>query len=144
MCSAIQTLLPKNKVSIVKRAKTYCDISCYSNKWESWLGWMAKGGPKYNQNVSIPGWIKRNKSYSIFCLRGLLETDGSIYIDRGYKMVNFVTVIPNLANDVIKIIKKLGFGANIYKITSTPRTRYTIRLSRNSDYFLKIINFIKN
>jgi predicted double-glycine peptidase len=59
-------------------------------------------------------------------------------------MVNFVTVIPALADDVKKIIKKLGFEANIYKITSTSRVRYTIRLSKNINYFLKTVNLIKN
>jgi len=143
-CSSLQKLLPANKVSIVKRAKTYCDISCYSNKWEKWLGWQAKNGSKYKQNVSIPNWIKKNKTYSISCLRGLLETDGSIYEDRGYKMVNFVTIIPTLAEDVTKIIKKLGFSVNIYKITSTPKARYTIRLSKNVNLFLKTTNLVKN
>ena len=141
---SIQKLLPHNKVSIVNRTETYCDISCYSNKWENWLGWKAKGGPKYKQNISIPNWIKRNRNYSISCLRGLLETDGSIYIDRGYRMVNFVTIIPKLAEDVVKIIKKLGFIPNIYKITSTKNARYNIRISKNTDLLLKTLNLIKN
>ena len=142
--SAIQILLPKNKVSLIKRSKTFCDVSCYSNKWEDWLGWKAKKGSKYKQKVSIPNWVKENKNYSIYCLKGLLETDGSIYTDRGYKMVNFVTIIPGLANDVIEIIKKIGFSAHIYKIATITKTRYNIRLSKNIDNFLKIINFIKN
>ena len=33
----IQALLPKNKVSIIKRSKNYLDISCYSNQWKNWL-----------------------------------------------------------------------------------------------------------
>lgn len=144
ICSAIKILLPKNRVSLIKRSRTFCDISCYSNKWENWLGWKAKEGPKYKQKVSIPNWIKENKNYSIYCLRGLLETDGSIYTDRGYKMVNFVTIIPRLASDVIKIIKKIGFSPHIYKIATITKTRYNIRLSKNTDNFLKTINFIKN
>ncbi len=142
--SAIQELLPTNKVSIIKRAKTFCDISCYSNRWENWLGWKAKGGPKYKQNITVPGWIRRNKKYSISCLRGLLETDGSIYQDRGYKMVNFVTIIPGLAENVIKMIKNLGFNANIYKINSRHSTRYNIRLAKDVNNFIQIINFVKN
>jgi len=142
--ATVQKLLPNNKVSIINRASTYCDISCYSNKWESLLGWRAKGGSKYKQNVSVPDWIKLNKKYSTSCLRGLLETDGSIYKDRGYKMVNFVTIIPKLSSDVVEIIKNIGFLPNIYKITSTPIARYTIRVSKNVDLFLKAVNFTKD
>ena len=141
---SIQKLLPNNKVSIVKRAKTYCDISCYSNKWEKLLGWKAKNGSKFKQNISIPNWIKRNRNYSISCLRGLLETDGSIYFDRGYKMVNFVTIIPRLTEDVVKILQKLGFTPNVCKITSVKNFRYTIRISKNSDLLIKTLNLIKN
>jgi len=143
-CLAIKKLLPENKVSIIKRAKTFCDISCYSNRWEDWLGWKAKQGSKYKQKVSIPTWIIENKTYSIHCLRGLLETDGSIYIDRGYKMVNFVTIIPTLADDVMRIIKTIGFNAKIYKIKSLHKDRYNIRLSKDVDCFLKVVEFIKN
>ena len=37
ICLTIQKLFPKNKVSIVKRIDSCCDISCYSNKWENLL-----------------------------------------------------------------------------------------------------------
>ena len=63
-----------------------------SNQLEELLGWDACKGPKYLQNVSVPEWIKTKKEYYTSCLRGLIETDGSIYSDRGYKMVNFVRV----------------------------------------------------
>lgn len=143
-CLSIQKLLPKNKVSIVKRAKTFCDISCYSNKWENWLGWKVGKGSKYEQKISIPKWIKQNKKFSIECLRGLLQTDGCIYIDRGYKMVNFVSIIPTLANDVVNIITKLGFKANIYKIKTKTKDRYNIRISKDTERFIKIIKLQKS
>ena len=143
-CLSIQKLLLENKVSIIKRAKTFYDISCYSNKWEDWLGWKAGKGSKYDQKINIPKWIKQNKKFSMECLRGLLQTDGCIYIDRGYKMVNFVTVIPNLAKDVVSLIKKLGFKANIYKIKTKTKTRYNIRISKNAKKFIKTIKLQKS
>lgn len=141
---AIKQLLPNNKVSIINRAEHYCDISCYSNKWEKWLGWTAKGGPKYAQNVSVPEWIITKTKYCAFCLRGLLETDGSIYFDRGYKMINFVTVIPALAQNVSKMIKKLGYCSKTYRITTTPRPRFTIRITKDIDSFIDKIQFYKD
>lgn len=142
MCRAIKRLLPNNKVSIISKP-TFCNISCYSNKWENLLGWQALEGPKHKQKVSIPKWVMDDVQYAIPCLRGLLETDGSIYIDRGYKMANFVTIIRPLADNVMDIIARLGFKANIYTINTTPKTRYTIRVSKNIEEFIKVVGFNK-
>ncbi|MEK7612137.1 MAG: LAGLIDADG family homing endonuclease [Patescibacteria group bacterium] len=144
ICNAIHELLPLNKVSIIHRAKTYIDISCYSNKWEELLGWKASGGSKYVQKVSIPKWIKEDHNYIIPCLKGLIETDGSIYYDRSYKMVNFVTIIPQLAKDVLEMITKLGFQPYLYKkIETTKKSKYTIRISKNVEEFIAKIGIEK-
>ena len=144
---AIQVVLPQNKVSLQHRTETYLDISCYSNKWEGLLGWKVGQGSKYDQNVSVPTWIKQNKKYSTYCLKGLLETDGCIYMDRGYKMVNFVTIIPDLAHDVMSIISDLGFRAHLYDMQPKGfncKRRYNIRVSKNVENFIQEINLIKN
>jgi DNA-binding transcriptional regulator WhiA len=142
---AIQSVLPNNKVSLVYRKKNCLDVSCFSNKLEELLGWRAKGGSKYNQNISIPKWIFVSKKYVKSCLRGLIETDGSIYFDRKYKMVNFVTTIPSISNDVIKMITSLGFKPNIQIFKSSNRKpKYTIRISRDVDNFIKLLNINKN
>lgn len=137
--SAIKELFPKNKVSIIKRETTYCDVSCYSNKWEDLLGWKAKGGSKFKQKISVPSWIKKDKNFSINCLRGLVETDGSVYEDRGYRMVNIVTIIPSLADDILEMIRKIGFTAKKYKIKSKVNDRYNIRLSKDVENFLSLV-----
>lgn len=36
-------------------------------------------GNKVKQQVGVPEWIKKNKSYTKECLRGLIETDGGIF-----------------------------------------------------------------
>jgi len=134
--TAISILLPKNKISIINRAKTYCDISCYSNRWEDLLGWKAKNGSKYKQKVRIPNWIKNDKILTKKCLSGLLETDGSVYYDRGYCMANFVTIIPTLSNDIKELIEKIGFTANKYSIAGKNHPRFNIRISKNTKKFL--------
>ena len=144
---AIQQLLPKNKVSIVNRLNhggTWCDISCYSNKWEVFLNWRAKGGSKYKQKISVPVWIRANKKYTKSCLKGLFETDGCIYNDRGYQMVNFVTIIPELACDVISMIKDIGFQPRKYTIETKTKTRYNVRISKDVDSFIKTIKLKKD
>ena len=138
-------LLPQNKVSIVDR-KGCVDISVFSNHLEKILGWYSKRGSKFIQNVSIPYWIKENNNYKINCLKGLIETDGSIYFDRGYKMMTFSTIIPKLAADTIEIIESLGFHPHLYKVERknnkynfNQQSIYRIRISKNVNNFLDLI-----
>lgn len=142
--STIQELLPNNKVAFIKRKRNCCDISCYSNKWEKWLGWKALSGPKHIQKVSIPKWIMKDREFATKCLKGLIETDGSVYQDRGYKMVNFVTIIPNLAIGVEKIIKSLGFKPCVSKIKVLESFRYNIRISKDVDKFIALVGINKS
>lgn len=142
---AIQEVMPNNKVSIVRKKESCIDISCYSNKWESLLGWTALGGSKFNQKVSVPDWIKNDKAYSIPCLRGLIETDGSVYKDREYLTVNFVTIIPNLAEDVMAMIASLGFKPNLQiHEPKNGMTKYTIRISKRAREFIGMLGIDKS
>jgi len=84
--------------------------------------------------------------YQINCLKGLIETDGCIYFDRGYKMMMFSTIIPKLANDVFKMINSLDFSPNIYRIKRgtnkynfDQKIIYRIRLSKNVSDFLSLV-----
>ena len=141
---AIQAALPENKVSLIVRKNNCVDVSCYSNQWEEILGWKAKGGPKWAQQVSIPEWIRTDNSLSLSCIRGLIETDGSIFLDRGYKTVNFVTVIPSLANQVSDLIRKNGFSCNTQKyIQKNGKIKHTIRISKNAEEFIRAVDVRK-
>ena len=145
--NSLQLLLPDNKVNIVKKQPGCSDVYIYSNLLESLLGWKAKGGPKFIQKVSVPSWIKENNNYKINCLRGLIETDGSIYNDRGYTMMIFKSIIPNLSKDFYNMIVDLGFKPHVYKIKPKKTTTYTfnqqivyhIRLSKNVSEFLELV-----
>jgi len=142
---SIMEILPNNKVSIVYRNKNCVDVSCYSNRWEKWLGWSVGGGSKLDQKVRIPSWIMKKEEYSISCLRGLFETDGSVYLDRGYLMAMFVTTIPELAEDVMMMINKIGVTAKMYSIKQLPpsHTRYNIRVSKNVANFVNLVGIQK-
>ena len=140
--SSLKKLLPQNKVSVVNR-KGCLDVYCYSNHWEKLLGWEAKKGSKINQKIKVPYWIKENSEFSKRCLRGLFETDGSVYYDRKYLMTNFVTYIPSLANDVMEMINKMGFNPHLYKIKENTGIKYTVRISKNTAKFIKMIELSK-
>ena len=138
----LKLLLPQNKISGVKR-RGCLDISVYSNYLENILGWEAKNGSKFVQKVTVPAWIKGEREFIISCLRGLFQTDGSLYNDRGYKMINFVTIIPNLAKDVSFMMGFLGYSPKTYFINTKTQTRYNIRLSKNVKEFIKTVGFVK-
>lgn len=142
---ALQEGFPDNKIGIVRRRQKCLDVSCFSNKLENLLGWKAKAGSKFAQKARVPKWIAANDKFTARCLCGLIETDGSIYTDRGYKMVNFVTIIHELAIDAEQMFKKLGFQPKLYKIIPrntgyNSKIRYNLRLSKNVNEFLKIVN----
>ncbi|MBP6884547.1 MAG: LAGLIDADG family homing endonuclease [Candidatus Pacebacteria bacterium] len=137
----IQNLFPDNKVSITDRVNAV-DVSCYSNKLVEMLGW--KVGSKHSQSASIPEWILKSEKYSRECLRGLLQTDGSIYKDRGYEMVNFTTIIKPLAENIMDIFISMGYQPQIRKVLFKGRSKYLIRVSRNVSDLISEIDLWKN
>lgn len=141
---AVRTLLPRNRVAFVaKRGQCY-DISCYSNHWEPLLGWRVGQGTKISQGVSIPCWIKERHEYAVACLRGLLETDGSMYVDRGYPMVMFVNACEPLARDVAQLMTSLDFAPRTSVIASKrPRPVFHVRLSKHVADFLQLVRPMK-
>lgn len=139
---SLQKFLPKNKASEIKR-KGCVDVYIYSNTLEDFLGWKAKGGSKGKQNVSIPIWILNNKIYLKECLRGLVQTDGSIYKDRGYTMINFTTIIEKLALAYFESLQKLGYTPQIRKVIYNNHSKYVIRLSKDVDRFIKELKLWK-
>jgi hypothetical protein len=143
---SLQQVFPNNSVAISAGQKaTYCNVSVYSNKLDDYLPWVVGKGSKCVQNISVPNWILTNKKYSISCLRGLLQTDGSIYTDRGYLMVNFTNNIEALAQNVESMIQKLGYQPHTYKtMQRTGNYKYTVRLSRNVRAFISEIGLFKS
>ncbi|OIO49096.1 MAG: hypothetical protein AUJ34_01795 [Parcubacteria group bacterium CG1_02_41_12] len=74
-----------------------------------------KIGNKIKQQVGIPKWIKQKRQYQIACLRGLIDTDGSIFKHQykvnkkqyQYKKMDFTSRSFPLLNSVSDILKKL-------------------------------------
>lgn len=104
-------------------------------------------------NIRIPPILKiNNKDILSSLIRGLFDTDGSIYFrSQGknkayYPVLSITTISKNLAEDVITVLKILGFNPNIYvnsKITvRCPKIRYSVVLYGYSNFMLykKLIN----
>lgn len=140
----IMAVLPKNKVSVVKRQSRCFDISVYSNKLEEFMPWKVGAGSKIEQNAHVPDWILKDSIFSKACLRGLIQTDGCIYADHGYQMVNFTNNIEKLAFDVRKMVEELGFKPNFLKILNDyGNFKYTVRISRDAKRFIRTLRLYK-
>lgn len=76
-------------------------------------------GNKVLKQVRIPSWILENEAYSLACLRGLMDTDGSVYLHkykvRGkqyqYKKLCFSSASAPLRTDVQFILHRFGSAA---------------------------------
>jgi len=145
ICTALQRLFPNNKISKIKRREDTCfDISVYSNRLDKLMPWKVGCGSKYKQNAHVPKWIIKNDNYIRACLRGLIHTDGSIYLDRGYRMVNFTNNISHLAIEVKNMMEKLGYKPKLYSVNQkSGNLKYTVRLSSNVDKFIGDIDLRK-
>ncbi len=133
--ASLRVLFPKNKVSRVIRSDAKCfDISVYSKNLDLWMPWRIGRGSKIAQGARVPAWILEDKSYSEACLRGLIQTDGCIYTDRGYHMVNFVNVCEPLARDAYTMLEALGYKPRFNTLpTKNGTTKFTVKISRQTE-----------
>src|SRR3989338_6942680 len=90
-------------------------------------------GNKVKQQFDIPDWIKRNKTFAVACVRGLIDTDGSVfthsYVVNGkryyYKKLSFTTRSAPLQISVAKILADLGMSPHL--------SGYDVRLDSIAD-----------
>lgn len=82
-----------------------------------------KIGNKVRQQVDIPDWIKGNKKFEIACVRGLVDTDGSIFTHRyksngkyySYKKFDYTSVSRPLLRSAYEILKSNGLHPRPYR-----------------------------
>lgn len=135
--AAVHKLFPHNAVSHTTRTDHCVDISVYSNALNECMPWRVGKGSKYDQRAHVPAWILADNDCMKSCLKGLLQTDGSIYYDRAYPMVNFTNMTEVLVDDVFTIITQLGYAPKKYQTAQKNGTvKYVVRLSKKVDSFL--------
>ena len=113
-----------------------------------------KPGNKKINNQNIPLWIKQNDDYIRNCLRGLIDTDGSIhYISKNNKNLRicFTSYIPPLLNDVRDSLIILGFhpskiikGNQIFITRKEDIEKYFKEIGFSNEKHLKRIENFKN
>lgn len=80
-----------------------------------------KVGNKVKQQVGVPDWVKNSSSYRIACLRGLMDTDGGVFIHKytvngkkyRYKKICFSNRSMPLLVFVMETLSQLGFNPKI-------------------------------
>ena len=144
---AINHILPESKIGIAHKPGNCLDIISYSKYWEIILGWKAGEGSKFDQNAKVPHWIWIKDEYVIACLKGLIESDGCVYSDRGYPMVVFTNTVKDLALQVHALMELLGFKPRTYHLVPKSKFKvkriYHVRLSKNVQEFLNIVQPLK-
>lgn len=93
-----------------------------------------KQGNKIKHQVDIPQWIKNNKEYSIACVRGLVDTDGSVFDHRykvngkqySYKKLSFTSRSEPLRQSVFEILEGLELRARF-------GSSYDVRIDSRED-----------
>jgi intein/homing endonuclease len=101
---------------------------------------LESGNKKENQ-VNVPRWIKKDENYSKSCLKGLIDTDGSIYQDcrdsKSYLRVQFKNHSNPLLNDFSNMCEKLD-------IKVVKGGKYQLQISRSSiNKFIQKIDPLK-
>jgi hypothetical protein len=99
-------------------------------------------GDKLKQDLQIPKWILKKASFKISCVRGLIDTDGCLFIHKHivagkeYRNIglNFCSYSPTLIFQVASIFEEFGL---IPHITKRGRDIYLYRADAVSKY-LKI------
>jgi hypothetical protein len=78
-------------------------------------------GHKIKNQASIPDWIKNSTELEIACIRGLIDTDGSIFNHRyyskakeySYKKLSFTSVSKPLLLSAYDILRKMEFNCRL-------------------------------
>jgi len=131
----IKKIFSKNPTVFKRKRQNAINITLYQCKISERLDLPA--GDKIKNNVGVPLWIKANKKFSIYCLKGLFETDGCFVVDKDNytQIIEFKNNCRRLREDVYSMLSKLDYHPQFGK-------NY-IRLARREEVlnFKELINF---
>jgi len=123
VCDIIEKLF-KRKPGICDRKKESVFVISVSsmNLIDYLIKLGLKKGNKIKLQVDIPDWIKNNKSYSIACVRGLVDTDDCIFNHKykvnnkfyNYKKLAFACYSQPMRRSVYNILSSLGIKSRLF------------------------------
>lgn len=123
-------LLFHKKMHIVEQIKYHELFISIGNKdiVHTLVHFGLKAGNKMKNNVQIPSWIFKSKEYIQACVRGLIDTDGSVcpITGRNYPYIWFSCDIENL---------RKGFDRAM-KILEIKTSKWNMRKDRTPDIYI--------
>lgn len=113
-------------------------------------------GNKIAQEIDIPGWIKADQNLATACLRGIFDTDGSVYLDKhpkgDYSSINLAITSASgkLLFSIYEILASISIAPTISSKRSV-RVRKGQQIilffdkigSRNPKHIKKYFNFLR-
>lgn len=107
-----------------------------------------KRGHKVRQQVSVPEWVFASRDYIRACVRGLIDTDGTICLDKQdsggrtyhYLLLSFSSHSRPLRDNVERMLTELGFtpkhpkGVNVALHRQEEIHRYFAEVGTNNPY----------
>ncbi|MBS3157227.1 hypothetical protein J4442_03595 [Candidatus Woesearchaeota archaeon] len=110
------------------RVQIYPDrrvLCCYSKHiFDQLISFGLKHGNKLENNVYIPDWIFDDDRYVMACLRGLIDTDGSVFpksTNKEFFQIEISCAIPNLRESISQAFQKLDIkSSNWSEGSNTP------------------------
>lgn len=109
VASLISTLFQINP-KVLFRKNNYIEVYFGSISTVRWLKKMGLAHNKVKAQVSIPRWCFRTKALQRACLRGLFDTDGSIYKLRSGVQMSLTNKSQPLLKDAKSMLEYLGYS----------------------------------
>ena len=103
---------------------------------------LVSGNKKIN-NVKIPDWIFESKSYLKACIRGLIDTDGSVcpITGRNYPYIWFSSNIENIRKTFSLAMEKLKFKTSKWNIRENRTPDIYIGNKKDIKKYIETISF---
>lgn len=128
------------KPALTKHGHANCTrIRLYQKDIQKRLG--IPYSPRGKLDISIPGWIFRNKSYIVRYLRGLYEAEGAhcVHIPTGTYKLFFSNRNESMLRNVFRLMVRLGFHPHMHK------GGYDVQISRKDEVYsaIELLEFRK-
>ena len=96
-----------------------------------------QSGNKIVNQVGVPNWIFEKRKYIIALLRGLVDTDGSIY-----RRTHDNYVVIQFSNRSQKLLKDFGKLCSLINISCSKSGKYNIQIA-SQDEVIKFLDFVE-
>ena len=112
-------------------------------------------GNKLNQGLRIPDWIMENREFQVACVRGLVDTDGCLYVHKHmvagkqYRNIGFcfTSYSPELVQQVSSILEENGIkpsvpkgGRNVYLYRAESVRKYLRIFGSSNERITSVIS----